>query len=178
MSAELQEFALKVASALESYSEKAPHSLYSGAAPFHLSMMKMASALKYKHQYRTKTAFLGTTIGMLAPGLLAAGLAGGAAKKFGPWAQRQSLNMFKPQELVGHGLSGMVNAAKGSTVDAAQALMDSLKRSGPVGEEVLSQLGQQGTASAIKPWQVGLAGALGLGAGQMMSGDKPQMIIA
>lgn len=171
MSAELQEFALKVASALETYAETGPQSL-EGTVPFHRAMLKMSEDLRYRHRRQEKRASLLGTIGWLAPGWLTAGGLATAAKHYAPAVRQRALNMFQPQELVQEGVGAMLGQAKGDPTATLEALRSAL------GKDIYKQLGQAaGPADVIKPWQIGLAGLGGLAAGHMMADDNKSPMI-
>ena len=69
MSDSLNEFALKVAGALDAYAAQGAQNISLHSVPFHRAMVKMAQALEHRKAYKTKVAILS----LLAPGLLATG---------------------------------------------------------------------------------------------------------
>jgi len=161
----LNEFALKVASALDTYASKGEEVSLNGV-PFHFAMVKMAQRLKQRQaKDAVKTAFFP---GMAAGLLTAAGLSS-LAKRVAP----HLTDFARPKDLLRRGIAGIAPEGMSALGRAIEGT--------PL--EALVQKGiAEGQGAAMKPWHLGLAGAGGLAAGQFLNRDRgnsgPPMIIA
>jgi len=167
----LNDFALKVASALDAYAARGGDASLNGV-PFHFAMVKMAQRLKQRQaRDAVKTAFFP---GGVALGVLGTLGADAAFKRMAP----HLTSFARPAELLSQGALGIYG--KGGARGTAE-LIEAITRSQPLQEAAL-QMGEAAHGAAMKPWHLGLAGAGGLAAGQFLNRDRgnsgPPMIIA
>jgi len=166
VSADLQEFALKVANALDSYAAQGTNSISPGNVPFHVSMLKMAQCLKHQHSNGLKKTALFGALGTVAPGMLA-GLAGyKGLQSLKPKAMSYVASHMPPADMLGEALTAIGNRAGTHAGAADEAILEAIRKFAP-GRQALALEQQVGGASATAPLYMGLAGLGGLTAGSM-----------